>query len=73
MKGNLVFEHPDTRESVSNLGGLLQTQGKFRLEGVFFRRAVEGRERTLGPDHPETRESAINLRALLKDMVGKEK
>ena len=45
---------------------LLQAQGKLRLAEPFFRRALEGCERTLGPDHPDTRMLVNNTRNLLE-------
>ena len=38
----------------SNLGGLLRAQGKLSLAEPYYRRALEGNERTLGRDHPNT-------------------
>ena len=43
-------------------------QGKFSLAEPFFRRAVEGLERTLGPAHPDTLRSVDNLRTTLQEM-----
>ena len=45
---------------------LLKAQGKQSLAETFYRRALEGFERALGPDHPHTLGSASNLRVLLK-------
>ena len=44
---------------------LLQAQGKLDLAEPFLRRALEGRERTLGRDHLDTVGSANDLGLLL--------
>ena len=49
------------------MGSLLQDQGKHSLADPFFRRAVEGCERTLGRDHPHTLNSINNVGSLLKE------
>ena len=54
--------------SGSNLGILLQAQGKLILAEPFFRRALEALERTLGRDHPDTLSEANNSKALFKAM-----
>ena len=45
---------------------LLQDQGKLAEAEQFCRRALEGKERTLGRDHPSTLTSVNNLGMLLK-------
>ena len=40
--------HPDTLTSVNNLAGLLQAQGKLDEAEPLYRRALAGREETLG-------------------------
>ena len=59
-------DHPSTLISVNNLGKLLQAQGKLDDALPFYRRSLEGSERTLGKDHPDTRTYARNLAGLLK-------
>ena len=64
---------PDTLTfSVSNLGALLFQQVKLKEAEPFFRRALEGCERTLGSEHPHTRTSARWL-TLLLDRIQKAK
>jgi len=58
-------DHPNTLSSVSNLGLLLQKQGKLEEAEVLYRRALEVRERVLGVDHPSTLNSRGNLGLLL--------
>ena len=43
----------------------LQKQSKLNEAEPLFRRALEGRERTLGPDHSDTLTSVNNLGFLL--------
>ena len=59
-------DHPDTLTGVSNLGLLLQAQGKLKEAEPYFRRAREWCERTLGHDHPHTLQAANSLEVLLK-------
>ena len=46
------------------------TQGKLQEAEPLYRRALEGYERTLGPDHPDTLASINNL-AILIEAQGK--
>ena len=54
-------EHPDTLTSVSNLGNVLSSQGKYEEAEAMHRRALEGREKVLGLEHPDTLTSVSNL------------
>ena len=56
---------PDSLNTVSNLGSLLQAQGNLAKAEQFYRRALEGRERILGVDHPDTCLTVEHLRRLL--------
>ena len=74
----LGVDHPDTLNSVNNLGGLLMKQGKLEEAEVLFRRALEGCKRVLGSDHPYTLNAGRGLKNLpilrqLKAQSGKVK
>ena len=52
--------------TVNTIGLFFKRQGKFKEADPFYRRALEGCERTLGRDHPDTLTSSVsNLGALL--------
>jgi tetratricopeptide (TPR) repeat protein/transcriptional regulator with XRE-family HTH domain len=59
-------DHPDTAESLNNLGALLSSQGELAAARPLYERALAIRERVLGPDHRDTGESLNNLAVLLK-------
>src|SRR5437764_1434350 len=59
-------EHPDTLTSVSKLGSVLESQGKYEKAEVIHRRALEGYEKVLGPEHPHTLASVNNLGWMLE-------
>ena len=42
-------EHPSTLTSISNLGSVLSSQGKYEEAEAMHRRALEGDEKVLGP------------------------
>jgi hypothetical protein len=54
-------EHPDTLISVSKLGTVLQSQGRYEEAEAMHRRALEGREKVLGREHPDTLTSVYHL------------
>ena len=56
-------EHPDTLTSVSNLGLVLSSQGKFEDAEAMHQQALEGSEKVLGPEHPDTLTSINNLQS----------
>jgi len=60
-------DHPDTLESLSNMGVLLNAQGKLAEAEPFYREALDGSRRVLGNDHPDTLASIGNMGTLLKD------
>jgi tetratricopeptide (TPR) repeat protein len=60
-------DHPDTAESLNNLGVLLQHEGKLAAARPLLERALVIRQRVLGPDHRNTATSLDNLGALLRD------
>ncbi len=59
-------EHPDTLDSISNMGSLLQSQGKLVQAEPYFREALEKRRRVLGEEHPETLTAINNMGGLLE-------
>jgi serine/threonine protein kinase/tetratricopeptide (TPR) repeat protein len=61
-------DHPDTLESINNMGRLLWAQGKLNDAEPFCHEAVEGRRQALGNDHKDTISSIINLGTLLRRM-----
>jgi hypothetical protein len=65
------FDHLHALTLVNNLGLLLQAQDNLDLAEPFYRRALEGCERTFWPGHRSTLAAVENLRVLLK-MMGKE-
>jgi tetratricopeptide (TPR) repeat protein len=58
-------DHPSTLGSISNMGFLLQAQGKQSDAEPYYRQALEGRRRVLGDDHPDTLTSINNMGFLL--------
>jgi serine/threonine protein kinase/Tfp pilus assembly protein PilF len=54
-------EHPETLDSLDNLGVVLQRQGKSAEALRYHEEALEKRRRTLGEDHPSTLTSISNL------------
>ncbi|KAJ5706448.1 hypothetical protein N7536_002137 [Penicillium majusculum] len=50
----LGLEYPDTLTSVSNLGLVLDRQGRYEEAEAMHRRALERSEKVLGPEHPDT-------------------
>ena len=66
-RATLGDRHPSTLTSISNLGLLLQDQGKLDEAGVLYREALEAKRATLGDRHPSTLTSMNNLGSLLHD------
>ncbi len=58
-------EHPDTLESISNMGGLLRAQAKLVEAEPFYREALDARRRVLGDEDPNTLKSIDNMGVLL--------
>ena len=66
-------EHPDTAQSLNNLGYLLGSQGDLAGARPYYERALAIWERVLGPEHPDTALALNNLGYLLKaqgDLAG---
>ncbi|OCK87015.1 uncharacterized protein K441DRAFT_711743 [Cenococcum geophilum 1.58] len=58
-------EHPYTLTSVSKLGSVLSSQGKYEEAEAMHRRALEGYKKVLRPEHPHTLISIGNLALVL--------
>ena len=58
--------HPDTANSLNNLGALLDSQGDFDGAKPYYERALAIHEKVLGPNHPDTALSLNNLGFLLR-------
>jgi tetratricopeptide (TPR) repeat protein len=54
-------KHPHTLISVSSLGNVLFSQGKYEQAEAMYRRALEAREKVLGRKHPHTLISVSSL------------
>ena len=62
----LGLKYPDTLASVSNLGLVLESQGKHKEAEVMHQRVLKGREKVLGPKYLYTLASVSNLGSVLK-------
>jgi Tfp pilus assembly protein PilF len=60
-------EHPDTAQSLNNLGVLLKEHGDLAGARPLYERALAIREKVLDPEHPDTAQSLNNLGVLLKE------
>jgi hypothetical protein len=60
-------EHPNTLISISNLGSVLDNQGKYEEAEAMHRRDLLGLEKVLGPEHPDTLTSVSQLGSVLDD------
>ncbi|KAJ5703166.1 hypothetical protein N7488_010714 [Penicillium malachiteum] len=65
-------EHPDTLTSVSNLGSVLDSQGKYEEAEVMYQRDLEGCEKVLGREHPDT-VTSLDILSDFLDRHGKHK
>jgi serine/threonine protein kinase/tetratricopeptide (TPR) repeat protein len=54
-------EHPDTLDSISQMGLLLQGLGKVDEAEPYYREALEKRRRVLGGEHPDTLKSISTM------------
>ena len=57
--------HPETQESIEDLGSILAEQGKFEEAIPVCREVLAIREKTLGPEHPLTMRSRVALAYVL--------
>jgi eukaryotic-like serine/threonine-protein kinase len=65
-RGVLGEEHPDTLASISNMGFLLQSQGKLDEAERYNREAAEALRRVLGVEHQQTLDAINNLSTVLQ-------
>ncbi len=61
-------EHPDTANSLNNLGYLLGAMGDLTGARPYYERALYIREKVLGSEHPDTALSLNNMGRLLQRM-----
>ena len=59
-------DHPDTLQSISDMGSLLVSQGKPGDAESYVREALERRRRVLGEEHPDTVRSIEDMGSLLE-------
>jgi tetratricopeptide (TPR) repeat protein len=59
-------DHPDTANSLNNLGALLDSQGDLAGARPYYERALAIREKVLGPEHPDTAMSLCTLAYVLQ-------
>ena len=77
VRGTAIAEHalklarqmfgnrdPITLNSLNNLAGLYQAQGRYGEAEPLYQEALQARREVLGPRHPETLNSLNNLAAL---------
>ena len=57
-------EHPDTAQSLNNLGYLLGSQGDLAGARPYYERALAIWERVLGPEHPTASQEAATAQSL---------
>jgi tetratricopeptide (TPR) repeat protein len=65
-------EHPDTLESIADLGLLYEHQGRYNEAEPLFVKVLEIRRRVLGEEHPDTLKSKAHL-GMLYSMQGRYK
>ena len=61
-------DHPDTLESINDIGVVLESTGKHAEALTYSREALEGNRRVLGDEHPNTLNSINNMGVLLASM-----
>jgi hypothetical protein len=61
----LAHRHPDTLISISNLAGVLDSQGRGQEAELLNRQTLAGRTKFLGASHPDTHTSINNLAVVL--------
>src|SRR5262245_52388225 len=67
IRKNVLGEnHPDTAQSLTNLGGLLKAQGDYAGAQAYLEQALAIFQKVRGARHPDTATSLNNLGALLK-------
>src|ERR1700731_4832278 len=61
-------EHPDTAQSLNNLGELYRFTGEYAKAEPLYQEALQICRKVLGPEHPHTATNLNNLAALYRDM-----
>jgi tetratricopeptide (TPR) repeat protein len=62
------LEHPDVGTIVNSLAGLYKAQGQHAKAEPLYKRALEIREKALGPEHPDMAACLENYASLLRNM-----
>ncbi|WP_420629247.1 tetratricopeptide repeat protein [Candidatus Leptofilum sp.] len=60
-------DHPDTAQSLNNMGLLLNDIGHLAEARLYLKQALTIRQQVLGDDHPDTAQSFKNMGILLQD------
>ncbi len=60
-------DHPDVGESLNNLAGLYESQGRYEAAEPLYKRALVMLEKALGPEHPNVAKPLENYAALLRE------
>ncbi|KAG9240968.1 hypothetical protein BJ878DRAFT_256600 [Calycina marina] len=68
----LGSQHPNTLQSMRNVGKALETLGRFPEAELMYRAALLGRVKILGDDHPHTRQVKQDLEGLAAVMSTEE-
>ena len=63
----LEVDHPDTLNSLNNLGLVLRQQGRYGEAEKMLQKALEAKKRVLGEDHPDALRSIGNLAATYRN------
>jgi CHAT domain-containing protein len=64
----LGLEHPDTANSLNNLGALYWAMGEYAKAEPLYLEALRIQQKVLGPEHPDTARSLNNLAYLEFDL-----
>ncbi|MBT6561325.1 MAG: tetratricopeptide repeat protein, partial [Candidatus Scalindua sp.] len=67
--GNLAIcgnKHPDDATTLNNLALLYSTQGKYEEAEPLYKRSLEIKEKSFGPDHPDVATTLNNLADLYR-------
>lgn len=64
----LTSDHPDTLESIQTLGETLLHRGELRAARTMLQRAIDGREKKLGPHDLDTLESLSDMTITLLEL-----
>jgi tetratricopeptide (TPR) repeat protein len=67
LENEIGPQHPDTAQSLNNLGALLDSMGDYEAARPYYERALAIFEARLGPDHPHTQRVRGNLAKLSEE------